>query len=382
MNETDDRAPTERFSEEANPPKQRTTAPLSVQDERALDPGDVTAGINQSPDEMDIDPTRLFQQSIEQTRMAMVVTDPHQRDNPIVFVNQAFEAMTGYDRSEIVGRNCRFLQGRDTDARAIDRVRHLLETQTVGVVELLNYRKDGTTFWNSLHIGPIYDAEGRLTHFFGSQWDVSEQVAARERETLSRMVRQELEHRTANLFGVIASLIRHTARGETDVDELTAKLVDRVEALSRAHRVSMGGEYGDLAVDLHAMAEAIMRPYRSTEPWRFELSGPVLPIAGDMITPLGVTLHELATNAIKYGSLSSEAGRVSIEWRVEEDVLHLTWTEGDGPILNPRTDGRTQGAGSRLVNDILRGLGGRIDKHWLAEGLRVQITLPLDDDKR
>ena len=361
----------------------RTGRPIAMPDvppeARALTPGDADDTVNQSPDDMDIQPTRLFEQALEQTRMAMVVTDPHRHDNPIVFVNQAFEAMTGYARDEIVGRNCRFLQGRQTDPHAVDRIRDLLEKEKVGVVEIRNYRKDGTAFWNSLHIGPIYDAEGKLTHFFGSQWDVSEQIKLREREVLSRALRRELEHRTANLFGVIASLIRHTARGETDVDELTAKLVDRVETLARAHRISIGDADGDgdLSVDLHAMAEAIMRPYRSREPWRFELSGPVVPVPGDMITPLGLTLHELATNAMKYGALSSEAGQVSIRWSLVEGRLRIDWVEGNGPILNPARDGRTQGTGTRLVNEVLRGLGGHIHKEWLAEGVQVRIELPL-----
>jgi PAS domain S-box-containing protein len=113
--------------------------------------------------------------------------DPHGRvpvrspctDAPIVFVNRAFRWLTGYDEQDIIGRNCRFLQGPGTDPEAVARIRTALANEDVVVVELLNYRKDGTAFWNALHLGPIYDAQGRLIYYFGSQWDVSDVRAAR-----------------------------------------------------------------------------------------------------------------------------------------------------------------------------------------------------------
>ena len=358
----------------------RHAAQAMRQSDQALDPADVASTANRSADDMAVDPAQLFRQAMEQTRMAMIITDPLVRDNPIVFVNQAFETMTGYPRDEIIGRNCRFLQGRETRQQDIDRIRRFLDAREVGVVQILNYRKDGTHFWNSLHVGPIFDEQGRLTHFFGSQWDVTELVEGRERDVLHRSVRNELLHRTNNLFGVIGALVRLTARSETDVDAFASKITSRVDALARAHRVSIGDEDAGTATDLHAMAEAIMRPYRLDEPWRFELGGPVVPLSPEMITPLGLSLHELATNAMKYGALGAEAGKVSIEWETRDDRLQLVWTEADGPLLDPRQDGRSQGTGSRLVNDVIRGLGGRVDMDWRETGLRVAIDLPLHTD--
>ncbi|MCJ2127422.1 histidine kinase famiy protein [Methylobacterium sp. E-045] len=122
----------------------------------------------------------IFFTAVEATRMPMVVTDPRQDDNPIIFVNDAFTAMTGYDREEIIGRNCRFLQGPDTDRETVGEVSDAIRGKRDLAIEILNYRKDGSTFWNALYVAPIYDAAGELVYFFASQLDVSRRRDAEE----------------------------------------------------------------------------------------------------------------------------------------------------------------------------------------------------------
>lgn len=115
----------------------------------------------------------IFFAAVETTRMPMVVTDPRKPNNPIIFVNNAFEEMTGYSQAEILGRNCRFLQGPDTDKNAIDEIRNAIREEREISVELLNYRKDGSSFWNVLFISPVHNEAGELIYFFGSQLDAS-----------------------------------------------------------------------------------------------------------------------------------------------------------------------------------------------------------------
>jgi PAS domain S-box-containing protein len=114
-----------------------------------------------------------FVAALERTREPMVVTDPRLPDNPIVFANPAFLALTGYDADEVLGRNCRFLQGPDTDPAAVALVRDAVAGRREVKVQLLNYRKDGGTFWNELHLSPVFDEAGELVNFFGSQLDVT-----------------------------------------------------------------------------------------------------------------------------------------------------------------------------------------------------------------
>jgi len=115
----------------------------------------------------------VFFAAVEMTRMPMILTDPNKPDNPVVFANKAFLDLTGYEESEILGRNCRFLQGPGSDRDVVAEMREAVEKVDAVSVEILNYKRDGTPFWNSVFIGPVYDTSGELLYFFASQLDVS-----------------------------------------------------------------------------------------------------------------------------------------------------------------------------------------------------------------
>ena len=115
----------------------------------------------------------IFFAAIESTRMPMLVTDPRHYDNPIVFANKAFLSMSGYSAEEIIGSNCRFLQGPDTDQNTINSIREAIASRNEVTTEILNYRKDGSSFWNALFISPVYNKQQELVYYFASQLDVS-----------------------------------------------------------------------------------------------------------------------------------------------------------------------------------------------------------------
>ena len=105
----------------------------------------------------------------EEAEKSVVVTDPHLPDNPMIFVSEEFERQTGYSFDEAVGRNCRMLQGQGTDPDAIRAIRYALLAETSFVIDLLNYRRDGTPFLNRLRIRPLFDDTGALRYFVGAQ---------------------------------------------------------------------------------------------------------------------------------------------------------------------------------------------------------------------
>jgi len=105
----------------------------------------------------------------EERAKSVVISDPSRPDMPIIFVSDEFETQTGYPPEEVLGRNCRFLQGPETDPKAIQAIRDALAVETEITIDILNYRKDGSTFWNRLRIRPLLDDRGRLQYFVGAQ---------------------------------------------------------------------------------------------------------------------------------------------------------------------------------------------------------------------
>jgi PAS domain S-box-containing protein len=122
----------------------------------------------------------VLSQILDTVVNGITLSDPDQPDNPIVYANAAFEIITGYEQDEIIGRNCRFLQGNDREQPEIERIREALRTHEPVTVTLRNYRKDGTLFYNRFSIRPLFDREGRLIYYLGVQYDVTEQIRAQE----------------------------------------------------------------------------------------------------------------------------------------------------------------------------------------------------------
>ena len=123
---------------------------------------------------------RLRDRAIAASSTGVLITDPNLPDNLIVYVNPAFERMTGYAAEEVLGWNCRFLQGEDRDQPALEEVRDAIREERGCRVVLRNYKKDGTPFWNELYVSPAYDDGGRLTNFVGAQNDITERREAEE----------------------------------------------------------------------------------------------------------------------------------------------------------------------------------------------------------
>ncbi|MBK1646319.1 PAS sensor protein [Thiocapsa imhoffii] len=132
----------------------------------------------------------VLSQILDTSINGITLSDPDQEDNPIVYANAAFELITGYEREDIIGHNCRFLHGEDRDQVGLTKIREAIREHRDTTVTLRNYRKDGTLFYNRLSIRPLYDRQGKLIYFLGVQYDVTDQVQAREElERLKEMLR-------------------------------------------------------------------------------------------------------------------------------------------------------------------------------------------------
>ncbi len=180
----------------------------------------------------------------------IVITDPRLQDNPIIYVNPAFERITGYAAGKIIGENCRFLQGEDRDQPALDGLRAAIREGREGHAVLRNYRKDGTLFWNELYVSPVRDENGDLTHFIGVQNDVTGRKQAEEAlrgdaEDLASVVEIQQEIATADLdleavMNLVAGRMRHVTRADGGVVEL----VEDEELVYRAASGTVGAHVG------------------------------------------------------------------------------------------------------------------------------------------
>ena len=462
-----------------------------------------------------------FSSAVRATRMPMLITDPRQNDNPIVFANAAFARLTGYDRGAIIGWNCRFLQGPDTDRADVARLRGAIESRVPIELELLNYKKDGWTFWNRLLVSPVFGEDGQLTYFFASQFDVTlererlvrlqrdrheleaevarrnaELQASEERlrfaldagqlgswsinldtgrltasesckvicgrqpdDTLSleelqasihpddraiqkdaieqaianrslldaeyrlttpagdlrwvqirgkahyradgtpifitgtsqditdrravqnhrAVLSRELHHRVQNTLASLQAVVSQTMRRANSLPDAAATLTARIQAMAAANTLLISEDFG--SVSMHELVMRSLAPFGVEDADRFRLSGPDLRLPPQLVTAYALALHELATNASKYGALSAAVGVVEVDWRIEggqdHPRLHMLWRETGGPPVTPP---RRTSFGTQLIQRVLATeIGGRVDLDFRSEGVVFTAVAPLAD---
>lgn len=210
--------------------------------------------------------------------------------------------------------------------------------------------------------------DGRPVRCLGTARDVTERRRAEERNTL---LMREVDHRAKNALQVVQAALRLT-RAPDQAAYLHA-VEGRVAALARA--LSMLAQRRWEGAELRELLEGELAPFRNAAV-AADLEGPRVLVDAHQAQPLCMALHELATNAVKYGALSTPGGRVQVRWHVAGGRLHLGWREVGGPAMSGPPAGR--GFGSRVIEQTIQGqLGGRVERQWLPDGLACTITLPL-----
>lgn len=465
------------------------------------------------------DGTDPFSAAVRATRMPMLITDPRKADNPIVFANAAFSRLTGFEEKEILGRNCRFLQGPETDRRSVAEIREAIQAPRPIELELLNYKKDGTPFWNRLLVSPVFDDDGVLTYFFASQFDVTlekEQLVALEqdranletvvaerdaelvatgqrlkialsaghmgywsldlatmqldpsdgcKENFGRpreapftyddlqaavhpedremrdeavanaitnrtaldveyrvftpggderwvhvvgqanyrgdgtplsmagisqditerkraeehraMLSHELSHRVKNSLATMQAIGAQTIRNASSLEDAGRSLEARINAMAIATDSLVSGNWEGASV--RELLERALIPFGIADSNAFVLEGPEVRLPSQVAFSLGLGLHELATNASKYGALSTAAGRVSITWTALQtetgQQFDLCWRETGGPPVMPPT---RKGFGTRLIQRLIASeLGGKVEIKYMPEGVTVTASANL-----
>ena len=230
----------------------------------------------------------------------------------------------------------------------------------------------------SLTVSWVRDAQGSVVGTSRIARDITEHRRAQEQQ---RLLLREMNHRVKNLFTLAGGVVALSTRSARTVQELAEAVRARLGALSRAHdltlpSISEGEEADDRSTTLHALVQVILSPFIDSGE-AMAVNGCDVPIGGSAVTSFALLLHELASNAAKFGALSSPSGSVSLDCSVRQDELLLTWTEHGGPRLKGQP--ANKGFGSFLTDATVRSqFGGQISRDWRPEGLIVQLSLPLD----
>jgi PAS domain S-box-containing protein len=453
-----------------------------------------------------------FAAAMRATRMPMIITNPHLPDNPIVFVNDAFTRMTGYSREETLGHNCRFLQGPGTNLDDVGRVRQAVKDRLPIEIDLLNYRKDGSLFWNRLLVSPVFN-NGELTYYFASQLDVTRERTAgysteqsvleeglqqriadltaseqrlhftlkagglgtwtlevpsgrlvasavckanfglaasetlsyrdlqsaihpddadrwsetvqhvlstdgnlhieyrviwpdgslhwvevraetrfddlgapllmsgvsiditkrREDEAYRDLVNREMGHRIKNILATVGSIVSQSLRTSVPASHMRDTVAERIRALSAAHEVLTGRKLD--TASLKTIVEQAVGPFNAGG--RIQIAGPDLEVSDRCGSALTLALHELSTNAVKYGALLIDTGWIEVSWSINKEVFELIWQEAGGPQVRGPT---SSGFGSRMIEKALTyAVGGVAEIDFRSDGIVFRLRTTVED---
>ncbi len=277
-----------------------------------------------------------FVVAAETTRMAMIFTDAKDATNPVVFANDSFLTLTGFDRTEILGRSFNSLLAPGADPDATARVIAVFNGSANTDPEVHYRRKGGTEFWASVFVSPVRDKNGEVVQHFVSFVDLTKHKRA---QAHSDMLVNELNHRVKNILATVQSIVWQAVRKSTDAKVIGESLQGRLSALSRSHDLLARENWA--SAGLRDIVTDALDPFGVSGALaeRFVISGDNIRMSPRVTLALGIAINELATNAMKYGAFSNEAGSIEITWAVvpssNGDRLILNWKEKGGPPVSP-----------------------------------------------
>jgi PAS domain S-box-containing protein len=311
----------------------------------------------------------------ETTRMAMVFTDAREFDNPIIFANDSFLSLTGYGREEVLGQSFNFIMAHAADAEALAQIEAEFEGKSDGGTEIRYHRKDGSEFWAALFISPVRDESGDIVQYFASFVDLTKH---KEEEAQSRMLIDELNHRVKNTLSTVQSIVWQALRTTSDPKGIRESIETRLFALSRSHDLLTRENWesvGLLDVIHDALEPFVVADGRAE---RLVITGKNVRFPPKAALALSIAFNELATNAVKYGAFSNEAGSILVTWTIEPkpegNRLVLQWQETGGPPVTPPS---RKGFGSLVLGrGLAHELEGTVHLDYRSDGLVCTMTIP------
>jgi PAS domain S-box-containing protein len=296
------------------------------------------------------------------------------REGRFISVNEARCKLTGHTREELIGQHF----AHATQAGSLDHDIELFGRQVAGDLDTYTTesqftRKDGSSGWARVTSTALLNASGDFLYAVRVVEDITER---READRRQKLLVDELNHRVKNTLATVQSLAWQANRSGATPQVAQQRFQERLLALSRTHNLLNETHWE--GASLRTIVETELGPYMMA-PSRIRIGGPDVQLAPKSAVVLGMAFHELATNAVKYGALSTQSGKVQVEWtidgRSDGDLLTVNWCELDGPVLEGQP---SPGFGSRLLRQtITRELAGQLDMRFEREGACCTMSIPI-----
>ena len=290
-------------------------------------------------------------------------------DGIITSWNKGAERIFGYMAEEIIGKSIKVLIPREYHAEEDTILDRLRRGQRIEHYETIRQRKHGSLINVSLTVSPVADPQGKIVGASKIARDITER---KRTEAQISLLAREAEHRTKNILATVQATV-HLTQSET-IDGLKSAIEGRIQALANVHALFVESRWE--GAHLNNLVTQELSPYCQDVEARTRIEGPDLLLEPYAAQTIAITLHELATNAAKYGALSVPDGRVHVAWSGGEKAhLILRWTETGGPLVTSPT---RKGFGTRVMERMIREqLKGKMQFDWRAEGLVCEIVLPV-----
>lgn len=334
-----------------------------------------------------------FVHAVESSAVPIAIADPFEPDCPLVFVNAAFLELTGYSEDDVLGRNCRFLQGPDT--REEDRLilKSAVANRETISHEILNYKKDGTAFWNELHMAPMLDDSGELLYFIATQVDITERVnrqaglqqalderteALRDQAQRTHHMAQEMTHRVRNSLALIQAMLRMQLSSMSDDTARNALVgaLSRIQAIVEIQRVI---EHADLnaRIEVGDIIGSICQKLDHINRAHVVASADKIEISEDLVTPVALIVSELVTNAQKHAYGPDDGGIIAVTARRRREGIELSVRDDGRGVPDGFDPHAVKGFGMRMLVQEINHLGASIDVERLAQGTCFTVSIPL-----
>ncbi|MFX0541513.1 sensor histidine kinase [Roseovarius sp. S4756] len=289
------------------------------------------------------------------------------------YYNSRWYEFTGMPEGSTDGEGWNDMFHPEDQDSAWARWRHSLETGEPYEIEYRLRHRSGEYRWVLGRAQPVRGADGEIVRWYGTCTDIHKIKQAEEQRQL---MLAEMNHRVKNSLAMVHAIVSQTLRQADDLEDAKASIQSRIGMMSRAHDRLVQSVWTETRIG--EVVDAALSPHRTGQ-GRFEITGPDIPIGSKQALALTMALHELATNAVKYGALSNAQGRVRVAWSVQPgedgEVFRFGWSESGGP---PVAAPRRQGFGSRMVEQALAGyFNGAAELDYDPRGLLFNLEAPV-----